>query len=100
MEPEYAVERPLGRFEQLLWTVDTVVRINFVMVAELSGPLSVEALRAGLDAAQERHPLLRVCIARDAQGQLGFKRMHEKLPLRVAEAPAEAWNGEAERELQ
>lgn len=56
--------RPMGALERVVDLVDRARSLNFVVIAELSGPLAPAALRAALDAAQRVHPLLRVRIDR------------------------------------
>ena len=86
--------------EKYLWVVDRVCRINFIMHARVQGVLNEKIMRRALNAIQARHPLLRVRIERDGWSNLRFcpDRVPE-IPLRVADAPAEDWTGEAEKDL-
>jgi hypothetical protein len=85
----------------MLWLVDRLVRVNFIMVAEITGPLTEAGLRAGLDAAQARHPLLQVRISEEGRNRGVFRSTPgAPIPLRVLDAPAEAWVAEAENELR
>jgi hypothetical protein len=54
--------RPLGGSERYLWLIDRGCPFNFLVHAEVTGPLSEDTLRAALDAAQSRHALLRARI--------------------------------------
>lgn len=67
-----ALPRRLDRAEAFFWFLDRVSSMNFAVVAEGRGALADEAVRAALDAAQRRHPLLRVSIAADAERRLSF----------------------------
>lgn len=67
-----ALPRRLDRAEAFFWFLDRVSSMNFAVVAEGHGALADEAVRAALDAAQRRHPLLRVSIAADAERRLSF----------------------------
>lgn len=67
-----ALPRRLDRAEAFFWFLDRVSSMNFAVVAEGRGTLTDAAVRAALDAAQRRHPLLRVSIAADAERRLSF----------------------------
>ena len=58
---------PLDRFllgpERVLWAADGVAPLNFCVVVELEGPLTIGALRMGLRAAQRRHGALQCGVA-------------------------------------
>lgn len=67
-----ALPRRLDRAEAFFWFLDRVSSMNFAVIAEGRGTLTDAAVRAALDAAQRRHPLLRVSIAADAERRLSF----------------------------
>jgi Condensation domain len=100
MSVKHEVNRRLSPMEKYLWVVDRVCRINFIMHARVRGELNEEIMRMALDAIQARHPLLRVRIERDGWSNLRFcsGRVPE-IPLRIADAPAEDWKREAEKDL-
>jgi len=94
------VERKLSPSEKSCWIIDQECRFNFLMHAQVTGPIDEDVLRLGLDAIQARHPLLRVRIERDGWNRLSFKTSRvPKLPLRIVEGSADVWIEEAEKEL-
>jgi len=60
-----AARRKLDPAEYFFWLADRVSRRNFVMFAELSGELDLDALAAALGRAQRRQPALRRHFALD-----------------------------------
>lgn len=101
MKPEPAIERPLSPLEATVWLLDRLARLSFVMVADVAGPLTDNALRLALDAVQQRHPLLRLRVSLEADNLLMYRSAGvPPLPLRVVEAPGGAWQAEAEAEQQ
>jgi hypothetical protein len=91
--PGTEVTRALGPLERWYWICDQVSPLNVVSRVELRGPLPDDALRAGLDALQERHPLLRVVIRTDAVGADPWyvPRAGRTIPLRRTPAPDGGW---------
>ena len=95
-----ALPRRLDRAEAFFWFLDRVSSMNFAVIAEGRGTLTDAAVRAALDAAQRRHPLLRVSIAADVERRLSFvPAPHAPIPYaRCADAD---WRDElAERLVQ
>ncbi|MCB9550074.1 MAG: hypothetical protein H6706_30055 [Myxococcales bacterium] len=89
--------RPLDGPEDTLRRIDQAVPLNFCVVAEVEGPLTDQALRAGLKALQARHPLLRVGFA--AEGPPAFAPLDAPLPMAVCVQPEPAWTGAIVEEL-
>ncbi|MCA9541092.1 MAG: hypothetical protein KC620_19465 [Myxococcales bacterium] len=82
--------RALGPLEYVVALADRAARLNFVMVADLRGPLDGETLRAALAAAQRRHPLLRVRLAPHRWRRLAFAEIDTPIPLCVEDCAPEA----------
>ena len=78
--------RPLGALEHTVAVASRAVSMNFVMVADLSGPVGEDALRVALARAQARHPLLRSRIAETPGGGLAFAEGAGPIPLTVWDA--------------
>jgi hypothetical protein len=93
------MERRLSDTELAVFCADSVGSMNFAMHVELRGFLAEPQLRAALDAAQARHPLLRVRVVEEGR-ELWFRSVGDVLPLRVVDAPPEALTAEAEREVR
>lgn len=96
------VIRPLGTMERFLWLLDQSHPIHFSIAAEIEGPTTLASWRSALDAVQRRHPLLSVCIDKDENSTLYFRRVAgAQIPLRVVDTKsAEShWEREVEREL-
>lgn len=90
----HPAHRALSVIEGMLWRADQVMRANFVAIAEVEGPLDEAALRAGLDAAQARHPLLQVLIDGSDPWAPRFAPTARPIPLVVHHAPAsDPWPG-------
>lgn len=68
--------------ERVLWAADQVAPLNFCVVVDVSGPLTVGALRIGLAAAQRRHGALR-CGVRVVEGVPHFRPVSEPIPLSI-----------------
>src|SRR5262245_1774345 len=100
MTPLPAIERSLDALETTLWLLDRLARLSGIVVAEVAGPLTESALRAALDAVQQRHPLLRVRIVLEEGNRLIYRGGVPPIPLRVVESPPETWLVEGEREQQ
>jgi hypothetical protein len=91
--------RPLSVLERSCWHVNRAASHNLLTLAEVEGPVRREDLRKGLDALQERYPLLGVRILR-AGGRLVF--CGEKVPavpMQIQDVPQETWCARAELEL-
>lgn len=81
--------RALGALEYVVAVADRAAPINFVMVADLRGPLTEGGLRAGLHAVQRRHPLLAMRLAPEGR-RLAFSATTAPIPLRSVEAERSA----------
>lgn len=94
------MERYLGAFEHLYWLYNQFYPIDFATVAKLQGQFSFERLSTVLRQVQQRHPLLRVRIVTDANGQPKFVETDDEIPLRlVARTDDRHWQAELEVEL-
>ena len=75
------IDRALDPAERFFWLSDRVSCMNFVVFAELDGVVDARALRAALDRAQRRHPLLRVRIATDGDTPRFATDAQARIPL-------------------
>jgi hypothetical protein len=91
--------RPLSPAEATLWRLDRASPVGFTTIARVTGRLDEAALRAGLAAAQARHPLLRVRIEAVGIGGARFVPGAGEIPLRCEDGPADGWAAVAEREV-
>lgn len=90
--------RHLGGFETVLWLLDQTRSIHFVTAAEMQGHVPVSRWEEGLQALQQRHPLLSVCIRETAPLRPAFYRVEGRpIPLRVVRDEDES---RLERELE
>lgn len=87
---ETAIERALGPTEEMYWRFDALSPLNFAVAARFVGPLSMEHLRRGIDALQQRHPLLRVRVALDSKGVPWFRSGVGPIRLQVLDATVES----------
>jgi hypothetical protein len=95
------IERPLGFLEWAFWLIEQIGRVNFVVAAEISGPLTPDVLRKALNIVQAHQPLLRVRVAPGPRNRLWFRSDNvSSIPLRVIDLPRENWVEEAERERE
>ena len=95
--------RDLGLMETGIWMGDQASTLNFCAVAEVEGELTKPVLRAALDAAQARHPLLRarIQVSPDRLRFVGFGASElPPIPLQVVEVPFEDWVPQAEFQIQ
>jgi Condensation domain len=96
-----SIERPLGFLEWVFWLIEQVGSVNFVVAAEVAGPLTPEVLRSALDAVQAQQPLLRARVAMGPRNRLWFRSDNVGcVPLRVCDAAADDWIIEAELERE
>ncbi|MFH1139248.1 MAG: condensation domain-containing protein [Pseudomonadota bacterium] len=95
------IVRELSPSEMMWWILDARCRVNFVMHARIRGVWADRDLRAGLDAIQARHPLLRARIEPCGRNRLRFV-FHDvaPLPLRVVNNSGPSWVEEGEEELR
>jgi len=82
-----ALDRFLLGPERVLWAADQVAPLNFCVVVELEGPLTVGALRVGLRAVQRRHGALRCGIV-VVDGRPRFTPADEPIPLSLIRSPS------------
>lgn len=94
------IVRPLGVIEEFLWLFDHSSPKQFCLVAEVDGHTIVPEWRTALDALQERHPMLSVCIDSTYSRVPHFRRVTgQPIPLRIINADT-PWEREAEREIR
>ena len=95
-----AASRKLEGFEEAMRITDEVAPFSVVSVLRLEGSLSVPALRAALDALQQRHPLLRARILSEGKGYAYHFDVAVPIPLDVStRANRDSWIGAVEEEL-
>ena len=93
-----ATERALSPMEQTICVADGLCSMNFVMHCEILGQFGVEALHAGLDAVQARHPLLRMHL-QGIDGHWWFRQGAGPIPVRTLDGPMSMVFTEVEHEL-
>src|ERR1700759_940012 len=87
--------RPLGAFEELFCLFDQHFPTNHALAAQITGHTSVQQWRDTLDALQQRHPLLSVCIDTTFNRVPHFRRVtNQHIPLRVVTSPVVRWQQE------
>ncbi len=91
--------RPLSPAETTLWRLDRASPVGFTTIARVTGPLDAAALRAGLAAAQARHPLLRVRIEADGVDRARFVPDAGEVPLTCEDGDPDDWPAIAEAEV-
>ncbi|WP_341532031.1 condensation domain-containing protein (plasmid) [Nostoc sp. UHCC 0302] len=92
--------RPLNAGEHSFWLYDQVAPLHFVVTAQITGEFTISQLEQALVYLQQRHPLLRVCVAVNTSRQPWFKEDVAKIPLRVVQRMGEQdWLKEVEQEL-
>ncbi len=92
--------RPLGAFEELFCLFDQCFPVNGALAAEITGQTSVQQWRGALDAVQQRHPLLSVCIDTTFNRVPHFRRVTGRhIPLRVVTSPGAEWQREVAEEV-
>lgn len=91
----------LGSSEKLFIVLNSIASKSFALVAELEGKLTGEDLRKGIDAVQNRHPLLKARIVRDENKtyffEMGMEHQIEISELEVSDASK--WKAFLEREI-
>lgn len=93
------MNRPLSPIEHILWLIDQAVSQNFVMVANLSGPLKTSFFRQALDIVQQRHPPLRTKIKQGLVPEFVTGGVPQ-IPLRIINRENdEHWIKESEEEI-
>lgn len=93
-------DRPVDGLEQTFLVASTYVRVNALGIAKLTGRLTPEALRAGLDEVQRRHPMTRVHVEGALDAPRWVTAGTPAIPLRVVERrDADTWWGALDQEL-
>jgi Condensation domain len=94
------MERYLGAFEHWFWLWDQIYPLQFAIVAKLQGQFSPKQLAIALQQVQQRHPMLRVCIAVDEIGRPKFVETDGEIPVRwIARSDDQHWQQELELEM-
>jgi hypothetical protein len=98
--PENAL-RVLGPSEHYFWLSNQTSPKHFVVAAQIAGFTKPASWEAAFTAAQQRHPLLQVCIAENQAGAPYFRRLNKAgIPLRIVHSGvSENWQREMAREL-
>jgi phthiocerol/phthiodiolone dimycocerosyl transferase-like enzyme/condensation domain-containing protein len=92
--------RPLGAFEELFCLFDQQFPTNGALAAQITGHTTVQQWRDALDAVQQRHPLLSVCIDTTFNRVPHFRRVAgQRIPLRVITSPYARWQREIAEEV-
>jgi hypothetical protein len=92
--------RPLGAFEELFCLFDQHFPTNGALAAQITGDTTVEQWRDALDAVQQRHPLLSVCIDTTFNRVPHFRRAAgQRIPLRIVTSPFARWQREIAEEV-
>jgi NRPS condensation-like uncharacterized protein len=87
--------RPLGAFEELFCIFDQDFPTNHAFAAQITGHTTVQQWRDALDAVQQRHPLLSVCIDTTFNRVPHFRRVTgQRIPLRVVTSHNARWQRE------
>ena len=89
--------RPLNSLEHAFWKADETVPLNFVLVAQIEGPLTLDILRASLTRQIARFPALSWSIAPGDDDEMVFAQA-ANLP-RVDVVTGGGWQGQLSREL-
>ncbi|MGW1073074.1 phthiocerol/phthiodiolone dimycocerosyl transferase family protein [Streptomyces sp. NPDC002537] len=80
------LRRELSPVERWYWTADRTSPLSGLVRTRVHGDLPPELLRRALDVLQDRHPLLRVAITGDGDGErLAFRPVETPIPLRHVE---------------
>lgn len=93
--------RQLGALERLFYRYSERNPSHFLIVAEFDEVITEDQLRAGVAAAQRRHPLLSVRVEDRPQLRLCFVRTAyvAPVPITVTQGTATAWPAAAADEL-
>ena len=89
--------RPLNSLEHAFWHADAEVPLNFVLVARIEGPLTLDILRAALTRQIARFPALAWSISGGTNDEPHFVKA-ATLP-RVDVVTGGGWQGQLSREL-
>jgi hypothetical protein len=92
--------RPLGAIEELFCLLDQHFPTNHALTAQITGHTTVRQWRDALDAVQQRHPLLSVCIDTTFNRVPYFRRVTgQRIPLRVVTSTFARWQREIAEEV-
>jgi hypothetical protein len=92
--------RPLGAFEEFFCLFDQYFPTNGALAAQITGNTTFLQWRDALDAVQQRHPLLSVCIDTTFNRVPHFRRVAgQRIPLRVVTSPRAQWQQEIAEEV-
>jgi Condensation domain len=92
--------RPLGAFEELFCLFDQYFPTNAALAAQIIGRTTVQQWREALDAVQQRHPLLSVCIDTTFNRVPHFRGVRgPRIPLRIVTTPGAQWQEEIAEEI-
>lgn len=95
-----SIHRRLGPTENIYYLLDKLYCLNFVVYAEVSGALGIEAIDRALQTAQQEHPLLRARIAL-VDGRAWFEPVpFQQAPLRAQALPLRGWREQITAQLQ
>jgi hypothetical protein len=92
--------RLLGSDQMFWWLIDQNHPVHVALVAEVTGPTTLDGWRMALDEIQRCHPNLSGKITRDEDASLWFHHVAgAPIPLRIVEGNAAAWETELTREM-
>jgi Condensation domain len=92
--------RPLGAFEELFCLFDQHFPTNGALAAQITGHTTVQQWRDALDAVQQRHPLLSVCIDTTFNRVPHFRRVTgQRIPLCVVTSSNARWQRQIAEEV-
>ena len=92
--------RPLGAFEELFCLFDQHFPTNGALAAQITGHTTVPQWRDALDAVQQRHPLLSVCIDTTFNRVPHFRRViGQRIHLREVSSHNARWQREIAEEV-
>jgi hypothetical protein len=92
--------RLLGSDQMFWWLIDQNYPVHVALVAEVTGPTTLDGWRMALDEIQRRHPNLSGKITREEDASLWFHHVADApIPLRIVEGNATAWETELTREM-
>ncbi|MBS2030280.1 MAG: hypothetical protein JST54_20425 [Deltaproteobacteria bacterium] len=91
------MERPLSATERAMFHLDKLSTLNFSTVGRVRGPLTLERVQQGVEAAAKRHMFLRSRIELDALGNPWFREGGAIPGVRFVSGAE--WIPDAEREV-
>lgn len=91
--PTAQLPRQLSPVERWHWIADQLAPLHILARVRVHGSITADQVRAGLDAVQHRHPLLRVAVAAEPDGTAPrFVEVPTSIPLREVEsADPDTW---------